>query len=206
MDTGVDTVRVHSRVHSPYTSCAWWRTRTVYVYTASMRSCTRVHRRSCTRSRTLVHSPVTARLCTRVRSVYRAVCGRYGRLRPVYVCRAVHRPCTRPVHGRVHVYTALYGPCTRPVCGRVHLSTHVRSVCTASTQPCTRFCTCIRSVCKAVYGPCTRALGHVRAVRCVHGRVRGRVHRRAHRRVHDGRVHGLYIWPCTRRVHVYTAV
>jgi len=105
------------------------------------------------------------------------------------------RPCTRPVHSRIH------GPCTRPVHGSVNVRVH---------GPCTRPRT--RPV---VYmagrptGPCTRSqtarYGRVRPVTAVytarshpvHDSVYGRV-RRPDRHVHTstpqlkGRVRAMY--------------
>jgi len=177
------------------------------VYASSVRPCTPLCTRirsvcravhgPCTRSRTCVHARVTARLCTRVRSVYRAV---YG----LYTCAG---PCSGRVHGgvhgRVHVYTctrpAVYGPCTRPVYGRVHGCVHVYG-------PCTRPCTRVRSVCTASIGTCRRVHGRVDDF-CTAVHTVGYMYTVVYTVLYTV----MYVWSCTRsctcghdRIHVYT--
>ena len=107
---------------------------------------------------------------TRVHDCVRAVCTVVlGRVRGAYTApyrgrvhgrvRAVTRPCTRHVYGRVHVSTCLrvQGPCTRAIyaaeSGRLH----------GRTRPCNVVYTAVygryrpyRLVYTAVYGPCAR--------------------------------------------------
>jgi len=149
--TGVDTVRVHSCVHGPYTPCTWWRSR-AWIGVCRRPVYGRVH--ACVH----VYGPCTWLCNGRVR----AVCTSVTRpcTRTVYVYTASVLSCTR-VHRRVGVLcTAMYrcvhvngqctGPCTRPVYGRVHCCLDVY-VYTASIRPCTRLCTTVH-----VYGPCAR--------------------------------------------------
>ena len=109
------------------------------------------------------------------------------------------RPCTRPVHSRIH------GPCTRPVHGSVNVGVH---------GPCTRPRTR-----PFVYmagrptGPCTRSqtarYGRVRPVTAVytarsqpvHGSVYGRVGRPLQGRPTRAYVYTAVKRPCTRHVH-----